>query len=322
MTANSIKKHRKNYFVMVDRKLVRDNRLSAKAKGIMMYLLDQDEGWQFYESEITEHFADGPKAIATGLKELEECGYLIRIWLRNSDGRIRGRDWNVYEEALSPNEIKAERERLENEERESHKAQEYGILSDFPKTEIGKTEIRKTHSRKPTTNDNNNNNNKNNDNNNNHEQEVFETEIFEKEENNVAGVENTANDSEENEAKLSLKEINAIFKEYKLEPVVKTKKSRLAIEKLQALTREAIMLLAGEMCRLRKQDRDFDVTLNNPTGYIVNHPDEIERIREGEFQRKRKPSIQQTVKKDYQREHYELYVPPDVLEELHFHSKG
>ncbi len=97
---NVIRHHKKSNFVIIDSKILNNPRLSWKAKGLLAYLLSKPDGWQFYETEIAKRSKDGRDSVATGLKELENEGYLQRSWIRNDKGKFIGRQWDVYE---SPN---------------------------------------------------------------------------------------------------------------------------------------------------------------------------------------------------------------------------
>ena len=54
-------KKERNYTVM-DNTFLRDERLSAKAKGIFAYILYLPEDWCIYQSELVKHFSDGKDA--------------------------------------------------------------------------------------------------------------------------------------------------------------------------------------------------------------------------------------------------------------------
>ena len=73
--------------------MVQDSSLSWKARGIFIYLWSQANEWQFYVSEIAKHSTDGERALRSGLKELEEKGYLKRVHRQSNDGSFDGMDW-------------------------------------------------------------------------------------------------------------------------------------------------------------------------------------------------------------------------------------
>lgn len=87
-----IKRDRGNY-TNVSNIVVRDSRLSWKARGIFLYLWSQANEWQFYVSEVATHATDGESALRSGLKELEHYGYLERNHRHNNSGSFDGMDW-------------------------------------------------------------------------------------------------------------------------------------------------------------------------------------------------------------------------------------
>jgi hypothetical protein len=78
---------------MVPNQLINDNNLSAKAKGIFVYLLSKPDDWRFYVDEVTSAFKEGKTAVQTGIKELEDYGYLERERLYDMEHKIVSWDW-------------------------------------------------------------------------------------------------------------------------------------------------------------------------------------------------------------------------------------
>ena len=74
-------------------KVIRDERLTWKARGIFNYLWSQADNWQFYVAEIANHAKDGVKSTRSGLDELEKYGYLKRINRHDKSGSFDGMDW-------------------------------------------------------------------------------------------------------------------------------------------------------------------------------------------------------------------------------------
>jgi len=73
-------------FTQTPNKLINSKRLSFKAKGIFTYLQSKPKGWKFSVERIAKDFPDGIDSVQSGLHELEEFGYLVRI--RKSDGNM------------------------------------------------------------------------------------------------------------------------------------------------------------------------------------------------------------------------------------------
>ena len=89
----------KERWVTVDCIWVKDVSLSAKAKGILLYILSLPDDWDLYINELVTHFADGDKSIRTGMKELTDKGYIYAIPRRDSENRkFVGNDYVVMED--------------------------------------------------------------------------------------------------------------------------------------------------------------------------------------------------------------------------------
>ncbi len=80
-------------FTNISNTVIRDERLSWKARGIFVYMWSQADNWQFYVSELVKHSTDGEGALQSGLKELEELGYLIRRHRQTERGVFDGMEW-------------------------------------------------------------------------------------------------------------------------------------------------------------------------------------------------------------------------------------
>jgi len=92
-----VKKDQLNPYVMVNKQVIHDKRLSLKAKAILVYLLSRPDDWKVYETEIVKHARDGRDSVRAGIKELLKHGYLLRCQDRNESGRFCGYEYEVYE---------------------------------------------------------------------------------------------------------------------------------------------------------------------------------------------------------------------------------
>lgn len=70
-----------------------DVRLSWKARAIMEFILRLPEGWT--AKDIIEAGSDGANAVYSGLSELVEAGYLVKVVRRDEMGRLA--PGSVYE---------------------------------------------------------------------------------------------------------------------------------------------------------------------------------------------------------------------------------
>lgn len=84
-------------YVILSKTGLEDVRLSWKAKGLLAYLLGKPDNWTVIAEFLVTQSTDGRTAVLSGLKELEEFGYLVRTKLRNEDGTFQP-DSIVYDE--------------------------------------------------------------------------------------------------------------------------------------------------------------------------------------------------------------------------------
>jgi hypothetical protein len=84
-------------FAQISTHMLRNPNLSCKAKGLLCMLLSNRKGhWTSFSKGLEKLCSDGPDALRTGLKELEEAGYLLRInYVDIKTKRRRGSFW-VY----------------------------------------------------------------------------------------------------------------------------------------------------------------------------------------------------------------------------------
>jgi hypothetical protein len=77
-------------YTQVPNELLRNPKISLKAKALLSLLLSNKEGWVSYVSEIVENKTlEGREAINTGFKELEEHGYILKFRYRD----IQSKKW-------------------------------------------------------------------------------------------------------------------------------------------------------------------------------------------------------------------------------------
>jgi hypothetical protein len=85
-----------NNFTIISNEAIRDPNMSWKAKGLLTLLIGNKEGWYTYKETIKKYGSDGEISINSGLKELEQNGYLIRLRYRkkkDKSKRIIGSVW-------------------------------------------------------------------------------------------------------------------------------------------------------------------------------------------------------------------------------------
>lgn len=92
-------------FTLVSALITADNRMSAKAQGILLQLLSNEDVWTLHPTELTRHFKDGLDSIKSGLIELSLLGYVLIIE-PESKGKFEAYKYRVYECPLLNSEFK------------------------------------------------------------------------------------------------------------------------------------------------------------------------------------------------------------------------
>ena len=73
----TIKKYKLS-FTQVPNVVLKDRRLSLKAKGLYAYLFSKPDGWNFNSKIILKEIKEGRDAFYGAMKELIDCGYIQR----------------------------------------------------------------------------------------------------------------------------------------------------------------------------------------------------------------------------------------------------
>ena len=83
-----IKTRKSANYTLIHNGAAQDPNLSAKAKGILLYLMSLPSDWEIYKTELHKHFKDGRDAIINGFNELIKNGYAIERKTRNKKGQF------------------------------------------------------------------------------------------------------------------------------------------------------------------------------------------------------------------------------------------
>lgn len=91
---NTFKNTIKSDFTIIPNEIINNPNISWKAKGIFSYLASKPDNWNFYREEIKKHATDGLRALKSGIKELEDAGYLVKNPKYDSkSGKLKGWEW-------------------------------------------------------------------------------------------------------------------------------------------------------------------------------------------------------------------------------------
>ncbi len=91
-------KHSSN-FTIIDNAVIRDSRLSLRARGLHHLLLSFPHDWEISIEWLLTQCSEGRNAIYAALAELEEAGYLRRYFERDR-GRFAKIEYEIYEHPL------------------------------------------------------------------------------------------------------------------------------------------------------------------------------------------------------------------------------
>lgn len=82
-------------YTQIPNSWMRDTRLSRKARGLLAELMTHREGWEVTIDGLSDAGPEGKDAIRSGIKELEDHGYLTRRRARSDGGTFGGIDYEL-----------------------------------------------------------------------------------------------------------------------------------------------------------------------------------------------------------------------------------
>lgn len=86
-------------WTVIQNNVLRDRRLSFKARGLLIYLLSMPDNWAVSADRIAQTGPDKRDAIRAALKELETAGYVARERHADRRGRWTTRTY-VYDQPV------------------------------------------------------------------------------------------------------------------------------------------------------------------------------------------------------------------------------
>ena len=76
-------------FATYSNAIIRDGRLSYKARGILLELLSRPDNWRVSAKSLAASGPDGRDSILAGLKELRDLGYIVTAKVQNEKGQFQ-----------------------------------------------------------------------------------------------------------------------------------------------------------------------------------------------------------------------------------------
>ncbi len=95
---------KKTNFTVIGNDVLRDDRLSYRARGLLACILSRPDNWRTSADSLAREGKEGRAAILTALKELEDAGYLVRTRVQDKAGLWRTHS-TVYDEPRNITEV-------------------------------------------------------------------------------------------------------------------------------------------------------------------------------------------------------------------------
>jgi len=92
-----VKKDKDNPYVMINKTILNNRKISAKAKGVFFYMMSLPDDWNMNVKELAEHFSEGRDVIYRTIRELEENGYIKKIQRRSKTGNFNQVEYLIFE---------------------------------------------------------------------------------------------------------------------------------------------------------------------------------------------------------------------------------
>lgn len=74
-------------YAVLSNRVLRDRRLSFRARGLLVYLLSMPPGWKTSSDRLTRETTEGRDAIRTAIRELQAAGYMTLTKRQDRRGR-------------------------------------------------------------------------------------------------------------------------------------------------------------------------------------------------------------------------------------------
>ena len=107
MPINRIAHDTERPYTVISNDLLRDTRLSYRARGIISYALSNANGWRITLKTLWKGGEEGRDAVITAIKELKNYGYVRIKPIYNKKMRLVRWEWWWYEKPMLENQVVA-----------------------------------------------------------------------------------------------------------------------------------------------------------------------------------------------------------------------
>ncbi|WP_369298343.1 DUF6017 domain-containing protein [uncultured Neglectibacter sp.] len=130
--------------------ILRDKRLSMKARGLLAYVLSLPDDWDYTVAGLSAAAGMGKAAVNSGLHEMEAVGYLTRRMLRAEDGTFLDIEYTFHEAPLLADQEAAVEEQKKQKVQKSKENTGLSPFSDFRLTDNRQTVLYKDKEKQST----------------------------------------------------------------------------------------------------------------------------------------------------------------------------
>jgi len=102
MITHRVSHNRYKPYTIISNTVIRDNRISLKAKGLLLYVMSKPDDWVIRLTDIMKHCTERRDAIRNAIKELIRTNYVRKVTIRNNKGQIKKQEYWWYEEPQNP----------------------------------------------------------------------------------------------------------------------------------------------------------------------------------------------------------------------------
>lgn len=93
-----LRQHHTRDFTVLPNALLQDQRLSCRDRGLLVWMLSKPPEWSFTKAGIVAELCqDGERSVQSGVKVLQELGYLTITRERQKKGTISRSVWIVFD---------------------------------------------------------------------------------------------------------------------------------------------------------------------------------------------------------------------------------
>lgn len=137
MTEEIRVRKRRGNFTTIPNAIIRDERLSIEARGLLVYIISLPENWKFRPRHLMKVCCIGRDKLYRLIGELKAAGYLVVELVKDAAGKFIGTNWDIIDEPCPEKPDTAEPESGKPDPLVKTDTLERKVLTPEPSPEIG-----------------------------------------------------------------------------------------------------------------------------------------------------------------------------------------